>query len=243
LISQIISEIIVPSHSHILHQLLFTPKGWLLIEKYFTGSLGAFSGQHKGSFLFWGVDKKGHRIHLQHEDDRIKGVPYSLKLDPEAISQALKQRELYPTSLVCFLTLLYYQFTCLGGFNQVNWLTNIKEKFLKLLEEIGEKELADKIKSVETKNFAEGNLTFLFNQDKFYQATGIDLYLTGKDWYQKYQNLAGELTLGESIESGLPEIYKIITLADQRKEELLAINHQDIAKFNGMEQKIRKFLF
>ncbi len=240
LVSEVVVNIVCKDPNHLLHRLFFSKQGWNLIEKHFQGSLGAFSGAHKGSFLFWGIDTKGRRVHLHRDESGIRnprrssrqartlrgrhelGIEWELK--PEKISVALKSKQLYPTSLVCFLVLLYYQITALGGFNQVNWLTNIKEKFIGLLLEMGESEIAEQIKSVPTSNFAESNLAFLVRNGKLIKASGLDIFLEEKDLFYRYQDLAGHLTLKESIESELLEIYKVIVPAQERDQSLLGNN-------------------
>lgn len=242
LVSGVIQNFICDDKNNVLHRLLFTLKGWEMIEKYFTGSLGAFSSEHKGSFLFWGINKKGRRVHLCRTGNEIKGSQYCLKLQPDKIKQALANRQLYPGTLVCFLVLLSCQITCLGGFNQVNWLTGIKENFLKLLLELGEVELFEKIRQVPTENFAEGNLAFSPRQHETIKATGIDIYLSGQNLYPKYQELACVLTLKQSIESLLPEIYRVIVPANQRDLPLLSLTDQEIFLQNGAIKQINKLL-
>ncbi len=242
LVANILKNFVCGDESNVLHKLFFTLEGQRLVEKYFMGSLGAFSGEHKGSFLFWGINNKGRRVHLLRDGGDIKGLGYLIKLKPKEIQTALENRLLYPSTLVCFLVLLYFQVTCLGGFNQVNWLTGIKEKFLGVLAELGETELLEKIKKVPTENFAEGNLAFLFQKDKIIKATGLDIYLSGQDLYPKYQKLAKVLTLGQSIESLLPEIYRVIVPAGRRDEELLGLTDLSIIQQNGYADLIKKIL-
>lgn len=254
LVAQIIIEEIGKNSSHVLHSLLFTSPGHGLIEKYFQGSLGAFSSSHKGSFLFWGINEQGRRVHLRRQGFRLRqdyggqarnkdqGL-IDTELLPESISEALAKKQLYPSSLVCFLVLLYYGFTCLGGFNQVNWLSDIKEKFVALLAELGDGRLAKTVAGVPTDNFAEGNLAFLRQGDKFVKATGVDILLAqDPQLYQKYLALARQLTVGESIESLLPEIYQVTTPANERKDNLLMLTDELIARRNGMEEKIKKLI-
>src|SRR6266404_686120 len=102
LVSQVITTKIIPDSGHVLHRLFFSNTGWQLVEKYFAGSLGAFTGEHKGSFLFWGIDAKGRRLHLRRGQSSIKDQgSASFDLSPETIAQALTQGKLYPTTLVC----------------------------------------------------------------------------------------------------------------------------------------------
>jgi len=243
LVSDLMTEKIIKDSGNILHRLLFTVEGWDLVEKYFEGSLGAFSSGHKGSFLFWGIGEKGRRFRLCRQGKHLKGGDISLAADAQIIGQALADRKIYPTSLVCFLALLHYGATCLGGFNQVNWLTDIKDKFVSLLREAGENRLAEEIGRVPTENFAEANLAFLQKSGQLTKATGIDIFLSEDDQlYDKYRKLAETLTVGESIESLLPEIYRVITPAAERDDDLLSLTDEAVAEANGMAEKVWKAL-
>jgi len=244
LVNELIINEITPREGHILHKLFFTPSGWDIIEKYFQGSLGAFSAGHKGSFLFWGVDGKGRRIHLARQKDKLHHDDFTVSLSAKSVVSGLQTGKLYSTSLVCFLVLLYYNVTCLGGFNQVNWLTNIKEKFADLLTGIGEKDLAARILSVPTENFAEGSLAFGINrQGQIYKPALLDLFLReDKSLYEKYRQLASLETLGESIGAQLPEIYKVITPFSERNGGLSGVTEGDILNQNGLANKIKSVL-
>jgi hypothetical protein len=236
LVSQILADKICTDSDNLLYNLFFSQKGLVLLEKYFSGSLGAFSSQHKGSFLFWALDGKGRRVHLQKKGNGIYGGRISIKLEPEVIAKALVKRQIYPTTLVCFLVLLYYQFTCIGGFNQVNWLTDIKDKFVLLLNEFGFDDEVKKITLMSTDNFAEADLAFLSKAGELEKASGIDLYLSGKDLYSTYFKLAEQLTLAQCIENSLPEIYKVVVSANMRKPSLLELTSKFIAHNNGTEK-------
>jgi hypothetical protein len=241
IVSSVIAAEIAPHKDHILHKLFFTTDGWDIIERYFWGSLGAFGSGHKGSFLFWGVDGKGRRIHLARRGNKLIDGDFVMSANPELITGLLKSGKIYPTSLVCFLVLLYYGITCLGGFNQVNWLTGIKEKFVDILNELAEHKLADSVLGMPTENFAEGSLAFGVNPDgQIYKPSLLDLLLQ-KDsgLFNKYQQLASLITVGESIDTQLPEIYKVITPAEQRNPNLLGITESEILSTVGITDKIK----
>jgi hypothetical protein len=241
LVASVIADEIGADKEHILHKLFFTVSGWDSIEKYFLGSLGAFSGAHKGSFLFWGIDGKGRRIHLARQKNKLVGGDDIFAGDADSLISALKSGKLYPASLACFLVLLYYGVTCLGGFNQVNWLTDIKEKFMDLLAEWGEADLAASVAAVPTQNFAEGALAFGLNQQaQIYKPTLLDLFFQNDPGlFKKYSLLAGKITLSESIDSALPEIYKVIVPAENRDIKLLGITEEDIFNRPGIKNKIK----
>lgn len=232
--AQILIKDIAANPSHILHKLFFTPAGWQLTEKYFTGLRGAFS-ETRGSFLFWGVDEEDKRMALHREGLKIKdlGLKVEHQLTSEVISSSLGKRTIYPTSLVCFLVMLTYNFNCLGGFNQTSWLTEIKEKFIALLMEMGENGLSEQVNKVVTDNFAETPLAFSYTNGLLTKPSLLDLYLNSVD-YESLEQRAKKITLAQSLETELPEIYKIAVPQADRLVSLSAINPTQIAENNGL---------
>lgn len=238
-IGEFIADYLAARPEHPLYKLFFTADGWQSLEKYFQGSLGAFTGAHKGSFLFWGVNNKGRRVHLIRKNNHLADHEFTVPADAGTITGLLKSGRLYPTSLVCFLVLLSCGLTCLGGFNQVNWLTVIKRKFLELLREWGEQKLAAQIAGIPTDNFAEAALAFgVSGRDAIYKATALDLYLDGGKDFESYKRLAQKITLAQAIDAQLPEIYKVITAPEDRDMELQEITEKEIIGRNGLAQII-----
>lgn len=245
LIGRIITDVIAVEKNHILHWLFFSSPGWRLLEKYFYGLKGAF-GENHGTFLFWGVDDFGRRLRFVRQGLRIKDKRYfSLALQPVAVAESLQKSRIYPASLTCFLVLLYYRLTCLGGFNQVNWLTDIKRKFIELLLELRQRTLAESLSQIPTDNFSEGNLVFLYHQQKLIRPSAWDIYrlLPENRRYEKYEQLARSLTVGESIETLLPEIYRAITPQAERLRGLIEPDDQLILASRSVQQKIKAILF
>ena len=226
---------VLDSEQHILTRLLTTERGWQLIEHYFEGMAGAFSAQGKGSFLFWGVDAKGKRVALRRQRNHLIGLSVSIALTPASLSSALRQRILYPGSLLSFLVLLSGGLTCLGGFNQTSWLTEVREKFALLLSELEEKKLALSVAAAQTQNFAETGLVFLIRNGSIVPASGIDIFLRRQPGLlREYGNLAHELTLAQSIEVSLPEIAAVTGAALDWSAVKRGHVGRDIGQKNGL---------
>jgi hypothetical protein len=241
IVSRILCEIINNDSNNILHRIFYTQEGQVLLEKYFHPWLGAFSYNRKGSYLFWGLEAKGRRTHLSLQNGRLEGWGASIPFNPDSIKYQVLTRKMYPTSLTCFLVMLYYNFTCLGGFNQVNWLTDIQNRFKGLLREIGESEAEKNISQVPTKNFAESNLGFLLDKENQpFKATGFDMYLQNNpELFSKYYELAKQITVGESMRSMLPEIYRIVIPEQEREPELMELTDEKVLEVLGLEGKVR----
>ncbi|MCL5009149.1 MAG: hypothetical protein M1400_02285 [Patescibacteria group bacterium] len=236
LAGQILADRVCAEQNHVLHRLFFTQEGLELLHKHFYGVRGGY-GQARGSFLFWGVGAQGKRVALQHADNHLVGGDLRFELSPSAIFRKLELREIYPTSLVCFLVLLHAGVTALGGFNQTTWLDEIRLRFVELLEEAGESSVAAAVASVATKNFSEGGLAFTRSQSGLVKAAALDLYAAGTG-FDFFQQLAKKITLAQSIESELPEIYRIVVLEKDRQAELSRLTLEEISRLNGLDSLV-----
>ena len=106
-----------------------------------------------------------------------------------------------------------------------------------LLEEVGEREVLTKVSGVITNNFAETPAVFSISNNVLVKPTLLDLYLNNISYSSIIEN-AGKITLSQSLETELPEIYKIITPLLERREDMLNINALDIAKTNGLTKNL-----
>jgi hypothetical protein len=155
---------------------------------------------HEHTFMFWGLDEKGRRTVLT-----------SLPENSLELIGLLRNKEIYPASPLCYCVLLYSGLACAGGFTQTTWLTSIKENFLSLLKNLAvNQSLISQISLVPTQNFAESSLAWLKMGSGFVEPSAVDLYLTNKDYYPVYKNMAKKITLEESLNLAMPEIYNIV---------------------------------
>lgn len=212
-----------------------------LIEKYFFGMRGAFD-QAKGSFLFWGMNEQGERVRLTLHEGYLVGAGTRILLGTDSIIQALQSGQVYPTSLLCFMLLLWSGFTALGGFNQVSWLTEIKEKFVLFLKELEEEKVAEEVSLLVTNNFAESSLGFL-KKDVLFRASGADVFLEkDSSLYERYTELSKRMTIAQSIELSLPDMYSVVVPESERIKALSRITEHMIAEQNGTSELMSEIL-
>ena len=205
IVSEVLQKIILKNSKNFLYKIFFLQTKKL--HETFLGMKGCFS-DNSGSFLFWGLDQKGHRVGLKVLDGYLVGENFTLMFEAKSISRALKQKQIYPSTLTCFLVMLYSGLNCIGGFNQTSWLTEIKEKFILLLNSIGETKYAKKIANVPTENFAEGILYTKKFKNKVYIPSALNIHL---NMILNLYKLAKTTTLAKSIDLQIPEIYKIVS--------------------------------
>jgi hypothetical protein len=208
MVSEVMQKIVLKDQKNILNKVFFqhTEK----LSQTFWGMKGCF-GENAGTFLFWGLDEKGRRMSLKLVNGNLVSGNFILKYEAKNIALALKQKQIYPSSLACFLVLLSSGLNCIGGFNQTSWLTDIKEKFTELLNSIGELKYSKFVSQVPTENFAESILVTEKYAKKVFTPSALNIYLSmNLSSYLNMNFLAKTTTVAKSIESQLPEMYKIL---------------------------------
>lgn len=250
-IETLVTELLLQHHldetTSPLHQLMFNPKYRAEALKQFNNIPGAFSTDHDwGTFLFWALDEKLRRVRLLLDGDQLRSPDgaYTFALTPDAIAQALREKKIFPSMLVCYLIIsLYYGMKCLGGFSQVHDLTLTKKAWQKLLRNLGNAQEATAIDPVETATFGGDGLVLSYiksNQRAWQPATGIDMAINTTPYMLKhFVDLAKRVKLMTMMEPMLPEMYQVLYSQDQREERFADITPEDIIKINGLENSIR----
>jgi len=230
----------------LLHQIIFNPEYAFYLRNYFHGIQGAFTDTgERGTYLFWAFpDGDSRRVALQYEQGVLKTADgsWSVELTPNAIADALRENKIIPGLLLSYFILsMYYGLKCIGGFNQINYLTQIKNGFIKMCADIGDYVSVELCARVQTKELSDG-LTIAFLRDPtgaVKPAMGLDLYLYGNEnTYNTLQKVMESVTLEQALDPILPEIYRTTYTEETGEPELFAITNADIMQFTGLDKKI-----
>ncbi len=254
-IEDIVTKLIIKYHLNqdtIINHVLFDPEYEPYINNYFENIFGSFSRQDDaGTYLFWALPE-GARYNLQlwREGNYLvsKDGSYKIELTPEAIKEALLKKELIPGLLLDFMVVsFYYGLKCLGGFNQINYLTLMKNSYIKMNVDLENYRSIEICARAQTKEICDG-LTVAYvgyNGDKqMILASGLDLILyQNKDSWKTLMNLINNITIEKALEPLLPEIYKITYDQKEWDEKLTNITDKDITNLNGLNQKIEPCIF
>ncbi len=230
-----------------ISKILFDPSSEELINKYFEGIMGAFSRQEGwGTYLFWGMLPGKHdRFHLWKQGNKLVSDDGAITVDltPEAIAKALEDKTIMPSMMLIFLVLaFYYGLKCLGGANQVNYLTLLKEAYIKMQTEKNDLESVAVCQDVRTKEFVDGpSITFLRGpKGEMTLAAGLDLILYGeKDTWKTIIEVSKDITLAEAFYPLLTEFYPVMYPEIERQPELSRITAEEVAEFTGISKKIK----
>lgn len=249
-IETLVTELLLKKHlnneNSLIYKALFNPKYIELAHKYFNNVPGAFSTEKSwGTYMFWAMDEKKHRVMLKLENGFLisEDGKYKFEFTPEAVKNALVNKEIYPAMLLCYLMVsLYYGMKCLGGFCQVSDLTKTKEAWGKILQEMGETDEAEALNPVQTKELGGDGLVLSYLKTQngdILPATGIDMVLEEDDTsYETYIELSKNVTLMEMMNPMLPEIYTVLYPIQEREEHLLSLSSEQISKDTGVAEKL-----
>lgn len=193
---------------------------------------GAWSADGGGSHLFWGRDQKGRAERLNLQNNSVSTDGFSLKLSTDSIVNALENKRVLPGLLLSFAILLQNSATCLGGFNQIDYLSSIKTQLLGLADRRGYDDLAVAIEDVATDRFSTGPL-FLFDRNDDIVSIE-DLLRAGTLEYMKFNDLLGEVSLRDAALVGLREMYSVFVPAAARSEQVLNCGTADLARQLGV---------
>ncbi|MFA6525668.1 MAG: hypothetical protein WCT33_05385 [Patescibacteria group bacterium] len=246
LVSEILQKYHFTDQQSSLYRLLFDQSFCRQAQELFEGIPGAFSTTDKwGTYLFWAVNEKKHRKRLLLDGDKLVGqdINYQLDLTPEAISLALQQKKIFPSMLLCYITVaLYYGMKCLGGFSQVNDLPMTKMAWQELLWENNLLEEALALETVSTASYGGDGLVLSYlptQSGSLVPATGIDMILENIDTrYEDYLQLAKNIKLEEILNPMLPEMYSVVYNVKERLPELSNLTPEQIIKATGLQNKL-----
>ena len=246
----LVTKLLLRHHLHketTISKIIFDPSSEELINKYFEGIMGAFSRKEGwGTYMFWGLAHGGHdRLHLWKKGNRLvsDNGAVDIELTPEAIEKALEEKLIMPSMMLIFMVLaFYYGLKCLGGVNQVNYLTLLKEAYIKMQTEKNDLESVEACRDVQTKEFVDGpTITFLKGpKGEVVPAAGLDLILYGeKNTWRDIISFSKDITLEEAFYPLLPEYYPVMYPEVERVPELSKITSEEIAVYTGIIKKIK----
>lgn len=232
--------------STLLHRALFNVSLRPHVLELFEAIPGAFStAKNWGTYFFWGLDDKRHRVRLKLNDGHIVSEDGAINVEftPKGIDAALAAGVIYPSMLTCYLMVsLYYGMKCLGGFCQVNDLTVTKRAWTELLRRMGEEKEADALEPVQTKELGGDGmvLAYIRSVDGHYlPASGIDMMLNPNDTrVEKYIDRSKVVSMSEMMNPLLPEMYTVLYSQQDRDPELLKISPEEILAGTGLQDKL-----
>lgn len=218
-----------------------------LLRQYFDGIMGGFStAEHAGSYLFWALPPGSkYRVQLWKKGSVLTtdDGSYQVALTADALRAALERKEIFPTTLLDFFVLsFYYGLKCLGGFNQINYLTAMKDAYIKMNVDLMNYRSIEVCARAQTREMSDGYL-IAYGQtptSTTIPVNGIDLYLYGdaQSW-PIIQDVANTVTINNSLYPAIPEFYRYVYTEEERDPELAAITPEQVVAQLGIEKLLK----
>ncbi len=230
-----------------IHHILFDPSYHSHITLYFEGIQGAFSQEQQwGTYFFWALPKgQKYRLQLWKDGNFLVSSDrsYRLELTPDNVKKALENKEIIPNMKLCYMILaFYYGLKCLGGFSQINYLTFMKNAYIKMQADQGNYRSIEVCARAQTKEMG-GDYTLAFlkgSNGEVLPASGLDLILYGhENTWKIFVEGSKEITLDEAVSTLLPEFYRILYAETEREADLAAISTDAIIKLLQLDKKIK----
>lgn len=252
-IESIVAELLNKFHVHgntIISKLLFDDRYNQMILKYFDGITAAFSSREKsGTFLFWAIPKnQKYRVSLWKKGDSLVSFDgsYSVDLKPEAIGQAIKEKELIPSTLLSFILLsFYYGLVLVGGGGQTSYLTKMKNAYLALLREVGSEEEQELVDNIPTDrlSFPYPSIAYLKGGDDIMiPSTMLDLFIYGgAGSLEIIRKMAETITFGQGLLREMSGLYRMLVAEEEQDSSLLSISTREIDEMTGFSNAMKTF--
>lgn len=198
----------------IINKILFNPNIRAAFLRQYDGITGSHDQKKKtGTHLFWGIATTGRKA-LTVQDNQLVSADgqMKIKLTPQEIKKALEAKKIMPAMSLTLTTLsFYYGLACAGGFSQVNYLTEMKQAFLKLLTKTKSTVEIEITSNVPTDLLAGDFILATLPSDKKIPATPIDIATHPKHFTtEKFKKNIQEITLGQAIDKMMPWLYAIV---------------------------------
>lgn len=204
----------------------------------FEGIICGFNRQNQyGTYMFWGFPKNAkYRTAMWLEDGYLISTDKTFKVawSKESVLEALKTGELVPGSLLELVLLSgYYGLNCLGGFSQINYLTEMMDSYKEFLTRINAYSDNSFIDNVVT-SVPGGDFTTAFINTP----SGSLISPTSIDWLfhndiNSWDNLitsSKTLPMKLSLAMLMPDFYRVVYTQDQRNKYLNQITPDMIAE-------------
>ncbi|MFA6463724.1 MAG: hypothetical protein WCV55_01820 [Candidatus Paceibacterota bacterium] len=208
----------------ILSEIFFNEERRNLYLKNFDGVTGAHNIQNKtGSFLFWFIDEKENKrkqLFLNGKNLETEDKKTIIPLESDLLKKYLNDYSLMPSMALCYSILAFhYGLTLGGGFSQIQYLGDMKIAWGKVFPEFKKE-----FENVRTDIFSgEAIITGISKGQVTEPATLADFLIYPKDPKEAdklAEKTLSEITIGESLDAMMYELYEIVSGSYEPIEDL-----------------------
>lgn len=213
LVTELLLRVHLQKPDSLFFKFIFDPDWQTAFVKEFEGIHGAFcSHEEDGTYYFWGLDDKGHRVRMFLRDGELSSMERTIvvPMTAEGVSEALRTKKIFPCMALCYLMMaFYYRVRCMGATSQIRDLTLTKERTINVLRLMGENAEADALTSFPTQDLI-GALSLdamkLPCGDRVLP-TGLDILLHGHLSFDTIIARSKRVTLKEAMLPYVKDLY------------------------------------
>ena len=213
LVTELLLRVHLQKPDSLFYKFIFDSAWQSAFLKEFEGVHGAFcSHDEDGTYYFWGLDEKGHRVRLFLRDGELSSMERTIvvPMTAEGVSEALRTKKIFPCMALCYLMMaFYYHVRCMGATSQIRDLTRTKERTINVLRQMGENAEADALTPFPTQDLI-GALSLdamkLPCGDRVLP-TGLDILLHGHLSFETIIARSKRVTLKEAMLPYVKDLY------------------------------------
>ncbi|HBD93231.1 MAG: hypothetical protein A2015_10970 [Spirochaetes bacterium GWF1_31_7] len=121
-------------------------------------------GDEFGSYFFWGVSDNKKLQRLEVMDNALSGKDIIIEMTAENIINAIRTKTIFPTLFLSFYIVTFLEdITCFGGFNQIEYLTHMKQAYIRVFERIDRPEMVQRLRRKKTDALICGMIPLQYN--------------------------------------------------------------------------------
>ena len=214
LVAELLKRVHFKNEASPIYKLMFSKEGQNAFIEAFEGVHGAFCAhENDGTYYFWGLDDKGHRVRLFLREEALESEDKNLRfeMNPSALSAALSAGKIFPSMALCYVLMaFYYRVRCIGGSSQIKDLSATKEAWMKVLCAMNFAQEAEEISALPSQDLVGSialSATKLPLGDRVLP-TGIDMLLSPqKKPFEDYVKRAQNTTMNAALLPYLKDLY------------------------------------
>lgn len=217
--AEFIINIIENNKDSFIYKILFDPSVREMAIEEFNGCYGCWNKKNRtGTSFFFILDKKGQNKPLWLEGNLLvnKKLDVAFEFSENNITEKLRKKEIFPSIVTSFLAMGFWAgIKCLGGMNQVRYLSDYKSRLESLLKKINHPDFKH-LKSIDTLGFNTFSIFFGKVNGDHQELYALDIINQG-GISQDYLDKLNQFSIRDFLLPSLPLYYKISVPLENRE--------------------------
>lgn len=208
---------------NIFYRILFDEPTRNKFIDYFNGITGCWDKDvKKGSHFFWGLSDEGEGVNLAVRNNKLVSTdehnPMEIKLTPEDILGALRDKKIYPGMFIVYGIAIFYCGICpLVGYGSMNYQTRMKLAWIKTMQAVEPSEVP-LLEHIPTDGFIGGpKVAFAVDKSGFVELYALDIMYRG-GLSKEYLERLREMPFNALLAPALIDIYESYVKPERKQK-------------------------